>query len=304
MTKKANKKPLFRLKKNQNNRSVEKTIGPWKEMWYRLKKNKFAVAGLVTIVILILIAIFADYVAPFSFRQQDLNNTFQTPNSVHWFGTDNFGRDIFSRVVYGARVSLRVGIISVSIALIIGGTLGAIAGYKGGLFDSLVMRMMDILLAVPQMLLAIAIVSAMGGGLNNVMIAVGISSIPQYARIVRANVLSLKEQQFIEAARAVGSRNSSIVIRHIIPNTLAPLIVQSTLGVAGAILAAAGLGFLGLGLEPPRPEWGAMLNDGRHYLRDYPHMTTFPGLAIMITILSLNLLGDGLRDALDPKLKH
>ncbi len=286
-------------KKNDEN----KIIGPWKEMWFRLSKNKLAVLGLIVLIALVLIAIFADYVAPFSYREQDLLNRFTTPNAVHWFGTDNFGRDIFSRVVYGARVSLRVGLISVGIALFIGGAIGAFAGYKGGWADTLFMRFMDIMLAIPSMLLAIAIVSSLGGGLTNVMIAVGIGSIPQYARIVRASVISLKEQQFIEAARAVGSKNLTIILKHLLPNTLAPVIVQSTLGVASAILAAAALGFLGLGLEPPRPEWGAMLNDGRHYLRDYPHMTTFPGLAIMVTILSLNLLGDGLRDALDPKLK-
>src|SRR5690554_251704 len=281
----------------------DNVVGPWKEMWFRLRKNKLAVTGLVVLILLILMAIFADYVAPFSYREQDLLNRFATPNATNWFGTDNFGRDIFSRVVYGARVSLRVGLISVGIALFVGGTIGAVAGYKGGWSDTMFMRFMDIMLAIPSMLLAIAIVSSLGGGLTNVMIAVGIGSIPQYARIVRASVISLKDQQFVEAARAVGSKNSTIIFKHLLPNTLAPVIVQSTLGVASAILAAAALGFLGLGLEPPRPEWGAMLNDGRHYLRDYPHMTTFPGLAIMITILSLNLLGDGLRDALDPKLK-
>lgn len=295
---------MFKRKKVTFNKKEEtKIIGPWKEMWFRLRKNKLAVVGLIVLIALILIAIFADYVAPFTYRQQDLLNRFATPNATHWFGTDNFGRDIFSRVVFGARVSLRVGLISVGIALFIGGFIGAIAGYKGGLADTLFMRFMDIMLAIPSMLLAIAIVSSLGGGLTNVMIAVGIGSIPQYARIVRASVISLKDQQFVEAARALGSKNSTIIFKHLVPNTLAPVIVQSTLGVASAILAAAALGFLGLGLEPPRPEWGAMLNDGRHYLRDYPHMTTFPGLAIMITILSLNLLGDGLRDALDPKLK-
>lgn len=295
---------MMKRKENVAKKNDEKKIiGPWKEMWFRLSKNKLAVLGLIVLIALILMAIFADYVAPFSYREQDLLNRFTTPNATHWFGTDNFGRDIFSRVVYGARVSLRVGLISVGIALFIGGAIGAYAGYKGGLADTLFMRFMDIMLAIPSMLLAIAIVSSLGGGLTNVMIAVGIGSIPQYARIVRASVISLKDQQFVEAARAVGSKNSTIIFKHLLPNTLAPVIVQSTLGVASAILAAAALGFLGLGLEPPRPEWGAMLNDGRHYLRDYPHMTTFPGLAIMVTILSLNLLGDGLRDALDPKLK-
>lgn len=293
---------MFKRKNKQTN--IYATIGPWEEMWIRLRKNRLAVVGLIVIVVLIIMAIFADFVAPFPFAQQDLNNTFAKPSSVHWFGTDNFGRDIFSRVVYGSRVSLRVGLISVGIALIVGGILGALAGYIGGLFDGIVMRIVDIMLAIPSMLLAIAIVSSLGGGLTNVMIAVGIGSIPQFARIMRASVLSLKEEQFIEASRALGLRNHAIIIRHILPNTLAPVIVQSTLGVASAILSAASLGFLGLGLEPPRPEWGAMLSDGRPYLRDFPHLTTFPGIAIMITILALNLLGDGLRDALDPKMKE
>lgn len=285
-------------------KSTNTMVGPWQEMWIRLRKNKLAVVGLVVLVTLIVMAIFADYIAPFSYREQDLTNKFALPNAVNWFGTDNFGRDIFSRVVYGSRVSLRVGLISVGIALFIGGLLGAIAGYVGGWFDGLLMRIVDIMLAIPSMLLAIAIVSSLGGGLTNVMIAVGIGSIPQFARITRASVISLKEEQFIEAARALGIKNHNIVIKHILPNTLAPVIVQSTLGVATAILSAASLGFLGLGLEPPRPEWGAMLSDGRPYLRDYPHLTTFPGVAIMVAILALNLLGDGLRDALDPKMKE
>lgn len=292
---------MFRKKDETKNTNMN--LGPWREMWLRLNKNRLAMVGLYVLIILVLMAIFADFVAPFSFKEQNLLNTFAKPNATHWFGTDNFGRDIFSRVVFGARVSLRVGLISVGIALIIGGTIGAIAGFKGGWIDTIVMRIMDIMLAIPSMLLAIAIVSSMGGGLRNVMIAVGIGNIPSYARIIRASVIALKEEQFVEASYALGSSNRAIIWKHILPNTMAPIIVQSTLGVASAILAAAALGFLGLGLEPPRPEWGAMLNDGRHYLRDHPHMTTFPGVAIMITILSLNLLGDGLRDALDPKLK-
>ncbi len=293
---------MFRINKTKNI-DQNATIGPWQEMWYRLNQNKLAMLGLFVLIFLLLIAVFADFITPFTFKEQNLMNTFAKPNATHLFGTDNFGRDIFSRVVYGARVSLRVGLISVGIALIVGGFIGAIAGFRGGWIDTILMRIMDIMLAIPSMLLAIAIVSSMGGGLRNVMIAVGIGNIPSYARIIRASVISLKEEQFVEASRALGSTNRTIITKHILPNTLAPIIVQSTLGVASAILAAAALGFLGLGLEPPRPEWGAMLNDGRHYLRDYPHMTTFPGVAIMITILSLNLLGDGLRDALDPKLK-
>lgn len=276
----------------------------WLEVWRRLKQNKSAMVGLAIIMVLILSALFADIIAPFGIDDQNLMNALQKPNSTHWFGTDNFGRDIFSRVVHGSRISLQVGFIAVGIAMITGGILGAIAGYYGGRLDNFIMRMMDILLAIPSILLAISIVAALGPGLSNVMIAVGISSIPSYSRIVRASVLTLKDQEFVEAARAVGANDVRIIGRHIIPNSMAPIIVQATLGVAGAILSAAGLSFIGLGIQPPTPEWGAMLSSGRQFIRDYPHMTAFPGLVIMITIFGLNLLGDGLRDALDPRLKN
>jgi len=276
----------------------------WLEVWRRLKQNKSAMLGLAIIMVLILSALFADIIAPFGIDDQNLMNALQKPNSTHWFGTDNFGRDIFSRVVHGSRISLQVGFIAVGIAMITGGILGAIAGYYGGRLDNFIMRMMDILLAIPSILLAISIVAALGPGLSNVMIAVGISSIPSYSRIVRASVLTLKDQEFVEAARAVGANDVRIIGRHIIPNSMAPIIVQATLGVAGAILSAAGLSFIGLGIQPPTPEWGAMLSSGRQFIRDYPHMTAFPGLVIMITIFGLNLLGDGLRDALDPRLKN
>ena len=282
---------------------IEKRQSLWLETWHRLRKNKAAVIGLIILVSLVLVAFFADFIAPFSYRAQDLDSVLLPPNSVNWFGTDNFGRDIFSRVVYGTRISLMIGFIAVGIALVIGGTLGAIAGFYGGIFDNILMRLVDIMLAVPTILLAISIVATLGSSITNLMIAVGISSVPSYARLVRASVMSIKETQYIEAARAMGTRNVKIIIKHVIPNTLAPVIVQATIGVAGAILSAAGLGFIGLGIQPPNPEWGAMLNAGRHFIRDYHHLTTYPGLAIMITILSLNLLGDGLRDVLDPKLK-
>ncbi|SFN98550.1 ABC transporter permease [Proteiniclasticum ruminis] len=282
----------------------KKKSGPWREVWRRLKQNKAAMLGLLVMVILILAAVFADYVAPYGYDDQDLMRRFQTPNKDHWFGTDNFGRDIFSRIVYGAQVSLKVGLIAVGIAMFIGGALGAVAGFYGGKIDNVIMRFIDILLAVPSILLAISIVAALGPELRNVMIAVGIGSIPSYGRIVRASVLSLRDQEFIEAARAVGADDTRLILKHIIPNSMAPLIVQATIGVANAILSAAGLGFIGLGIQPPLAEWGAMLNSGRQYIRDYPHLTAFPGLAIMITIFALNLLGDGLRDALDPRLKN
>lgn len=274
------------------------------EVWKRLKRNKLALAGLFVIIILILVAVFADFIAPYPYAEQNLKAAFQFPSSKHIFGTDEFGRDIFSRIIFGSRISFEVGFIAVSIAVVTGGVLGAIAGYYGGVIDNLIMRFMDIALSIPQILLAIAIVAALGPSLANLMIAVGISSIPGYARIVRASVLSIKGQEFVEAARAAGSSNGRIIFRHIIPNVLAPIIVQATLGVALAILTAAGLSFIGLGIQPPTPEWGSMLSGGRGYIRDYSYMTLFPGLAIVVTILALNVLGDGLRDALDPKLKN
>lgn len=275
----------------------------WAEVWRRLKKNRMAMIGLIILILLVLMAIFADVLAPAGFNAQNIKVRSKAPSNEFWFGTDNFGRSILDRAIHGSRVSLVIGIISVSIAVVFGGLLGAVAGFFGGKIDNLIMRVMDILLAIPSILLAISIVAALGGGLFNVMIAVGISSIPGYARIVRASVLSLKGQEFVDAARAIGAGNGRIIFKHIIPNSLAPVLVQGTLGVATAILSAAGLSFIGLGLQPPNPEWGAMLAVGRHHVRDHGHMTLFPGLFIMITILALNLLGDGLRDALDPKLK-
>jgi len=286
------------------NPGQQKKRSQWLEVWRRLKQNKAAMVGLFIIAVLILSAIFAPWIAPYHYDDQDLLRTFQSPSRNHLLGTDNFGRDILSRIIYGSRISLMVGFIAVSISLIIGGFLGAVAGYYGGRLDNVIMRGIDILMAIPSILLAISIVASLGPGLRNVMIAVGIATIPTYARIVRASVIILKDQEFIEAARAVGADDMRIISKHIMPNSLAPLIVQGTLGVANAILSAAGLSFIGLGFQPPTPEWGAMLSQGRQYIRDYWHMTTFPGLAIMTTIFGLNLLGDGLRDALDPRLKN
>ncbi len=276
----------------------------WGETWRRLRRNKFAMMGLFVLIIIVICSIFAEQIAPYGIDDQNLRNGYQTPSSEYPMGTDNLGRCIFSRLVYGARISLQVGFIAVGIAAVIGGTLGAIAGYYGKMIDAVIMRIVDVLLAIPSILLAISIVAAFGGSLTNVMIAVGISSIPSYVRIVRASVLSVREQEFIEAARATGASDFRIIFRHILPNSLSPLIVQSTLGVAGAILSASGLSFIGLGIQPPSPEWGAMLTAGRAYFRDYPHIVMGPGLVIVITIFALNLFGDGLRDALDPKLKR
>lgn len=289
---------------DKNVKAKRKKTSALAEVWKRLKKNKLALIGLGIIIVLFLIAIFADVIAPYDYAKQDLKNILKFPNKAHPFGTDEFGRDILSRVIYGSRISLIVGFIAVSISVILGGFLGAIAGYYGGKLDNMIMRFMDILFAIPGILLAISIVAALGPGLKNLMIAVGVSSTPGYARIVRASVLSIKDQEFVEAAKAAGSSNTRIIFRHIIPNCLAPIIVQATLGVALAILTAAGLSFIGLGIQPPTPEWGSMLSGGRGYIRDNWYMTMFPGLAIVVTIFALNVLGDGLRDALDPKLKN
>ena len=281
-----------------------KRRGAFAEVLFRLSKSPLAMFGLAIILLLIFCALFAEVISPYSPIKQDLMHMFETPSAEHWLGTDEFGRDILSRLIFGARVSLQVGFIAVGIALVVGGMLGAISGYYSGWLDNSIMRVMDVLLSIPQTLLAIAIVAALGPSLMNLMIAVGISAVPTYARIVRGSVLSIRSMEFIEAARSVGSSDLRIILRHIIPNSMAPIIVQSTLGVASAILNAAGLSFLGLGIQPPNPEWGAMLSGGRQYIRDFPHMTLYPGLAIMFTILALNFLGDGLRDALDPKLKR
>ena len=277
----------------------------FQETWRRLKKNRMAMLGLFVITLLILVSIFADFIFDYNdvVIKQDTSIRLEGPSSEHWLGTDEFGRDILARLVHGSRVSLSVGVVAVTISLLIGGTLGAIAGFYGGKVDNVIMRFMDILLAVPSLLLSITIVSALGPSLINLMLAIGISTVPSYARIVRASVLTVKDQEFVEAARCIGANNFEIITSHIIPNCMAPIIVQVSLKVASAILSTSGLSFLGLGVKAPTPEWGAMLSGGRSYLRNAPHLCIFPGIAIIITILSLNLLGDGLRDALDPKLK-
>ena len=276
----------------------------FQETWTRLKKNKVAFASLFILLILFLIAVFADLIAPYSYSEQNLTNILQKPSSEHWFGTDQYGRDIFSRVIYGSRISLSVGFVAVGVALLAGGILGAIAGFYGGRVDNVIMRCMDILLSIPSVLLALAIVAAFGTSIINLMIAAGISTVPSYARLIRAEILSIKDQEYIEAARAVGTNDFIIITKHIIPNCLAPILVQATFGVATAILTVAGLSFVGLGLQPPIPEWGSMLSDVRAYIRGYAYMMVPPAVAIAITVFCLNSLGDGLRDALDPKLRN
>lgn len=269
----------------------------------RFLKNKLAVLGSVILIILCIMAIFAPLISPYPYDEQNLLEAQQPPSSKHWLGTDNFGRDILSRCIYGARISLTVGVISVAVAIILGGILGSVAAYYGGFIDDIIMRLLDVIYAVPALLLAIAIASTLGSGLNNIMMAIALGNMPSYARVVRASVLTVKENEFIEAARGIGANDARIIFKHILPNALAPIIVQGTLGVAGAILACATLSFLGLGIQPPTPEWGSMLSIARQFIRKSPYMSIFPGLFIMITVFSLNVIGDGIRDATDPKLK-
>ena len=275
----------------------------WADVWYRFRKNKMAMFGLIVLILLILCAIFADFITPYGYDDQNLDIAIQGPSREHLFGTDNFGRDIFSRIIYGSRISLQVGLLAVGVAIVVGGIFGAVAAFYGKAVDSVIMRLMDVLLAIPGMLLAIAIAATLGPGLGNMMIAIAIGNVPGYARVVRAAVLTVKEQEYIEAAQSIGANDIRVIFRHILPNAMAPIIVQATLGVAGSILSCATLSFLGLGITPPIPEWGAMLSAARQYLRDAWYMATFPGLFIMLTVYALNVVGDGLRDAIDPRLK-
>lgn len=298
------------MKKTLENTNTQRSL--WQDAWRRFRKNRTAMAGLIFLCLLVLIAV-ATLVID-AVTQKEFYNTYVTsqnllerlkgPSLAHPFGQDEYGRDILLRMLWGVRYSLFMGGIAIIFSLIVGGALGALAGYYGKVIDTVLMRFMDILLAIPSMLLATAIVAALGTSLVNVLIAIGIAYIPTFARTVRASVLTVKDQEFIEAASAIGCNDREIIFKYIVPNAMAPIIVQATLGLAGAILSIAGLSFLGLGIQPPTPEWGAMLSNARTYFRDAWHVTVIPGLGIMLTILSLNLMGDGLRDALDPRMKN
>ena len=264
-------------------------------------KNKLALVGVAVVAGLIFLAIFADLLAPYDPLEQNIILKLKPPSTTHWFGQDSLGRDILSRMIYGSRVSLKVGIATVSISLTVGLIIGSISGYYGGLVDELFMRIVDILMAFPGILLAIAMVAVLGPDLNHVILALCLIGWVGYARLVRGQVLYVRELDYVTAALALGASSTRIIALHIIPNLIAPVIVEATFGMAGAILAEAGLSFLGLGVQPPTPSWGAMLNEGREYLLLAPHTTIFPGIAIMLVVLGLNFLGDGLRDYLDVK---
>lgn len=294
---------MFKRKEANRINSVKKS--KTQEIWHQFKKNKGAVAGLVMICIILVVAIAAEFC--FDYRTDIAGISrykLETPSFEHFFGTDHLGRDVFARVLYGARYSLLIGFVVVTISTCVGTLLGAIAGYYGGTVENVIMRIVELFLMIPNILLAIIFVAAFGISLTNLMVALGLSTVPHFARTGRSSVMTVRGNEYVEAAKALGVSDFKIIVKHILPNALSPILVQATTRVASAIISAATFSFLGLGVPSPLPEWGAMLSDARPFMRDYPHLIIFPGLAIMITVLAINLVGDGLRDALDPKLKR
>ena len=275
----------------------------FKEIWRRLRKNKAAMISIFVIIAVVLIAICADLLAPYPYDLQDYGKSFAPPSSENLLGCDKLGRDLLSRIIYGTRQSLQLGVISVAIASIVGILIGAIAGYYGNWTDTLIMRALDIYQSIPMFLLCVTLAAVMGPSLRNAIIAIGISTIPGPARLMRASILTVRETEYIEAAKAINASNRRIILKHIVPNAIAPLIVSITMSVGICILSGAGLSFIGLGAQPPIPEWGALVSDARNIMREHGALAMYPGICIMITVLAFNLLGDGLRDALDPRLK-
>ena len=275
-----------------------------KEFWRRFRKNRTAILGLVILAVIVCIAVFADLIVPYARCIEQVGaDRLQPPNPSHWFGTDELGRDLFSRVVHGARYSLFVGVVTSLIALAIGAVLGASAAYFGGMVDNVIMRIIDVFMCVPPILLSLAVVSALGTSLRNLIIAITISCIPGNTRLIRSVVLTVVEQDYVEAARSYGTTNRRIIFRYVLPNAMGPIIVNTTMMISDMILSAAGLSFIGMGIQPPAPEWGALLSNAQTYIFTAPYLLFFPGIFIILTSLSFNLVGDGLTDALDPKLK-
>jgi peptide/nickel transport system permease protein len=275
--------------------------GAWRSVWRKLRRRRAAMVGLVVVILFIGAALFAPWLAPFDPVETSWSAIRKAPSAAHWFGTDDIGRDVFSRIVWGTRASLLAGVVAVSIAVALGVPIGMTAGLVGGFVDALISRLTDAFLACPFLILAIALAAFLGPNLTNAMIAIGVSATPIFVRLTRAQVLNVKVEEYIEAARALGNSPFRIAWRHVLPNILAPVIVQSTLAIAAAIIAEASLSFLGLGQQPPAPSWGSMLNTAKNYVDNAPWMAIWPGLAIFLLVLSFNLLGDGLRDALDPR---
>ena len=275
-----------------------------KEIWRRMRRNKIAMVGLFILTIILLCTLFADLIVPYQAAlEQNMDSRYLTPTAGHPFGTDLYGRDIFARIIHGTRNSLLMGIGAVVVGITLGGLLGSIAGFFGGKIDAVIMRVLDTVMCIPFMLMALAIVAALGSGLVNVLIALMIAMVPYYTRVIRSAILNVVGMDFIEAARSCGTPNRYIILKHILPNAIGPVIVQATMSVGNMIISAAAMSFLGMGIQPPAPEWGAMLSEGKEYMLYAPHMVIFPGAAIALTALSINLMGDGLRDALDPRLK-
>lgn len=275
--------------------------GLWSDAWQRLRRNRAAMAGSLVLALLVLVALTAPLIAPYEPAEQDYAHVLEGPSLYHPFGTDNFGRDIYSRVIYGSRISLSLGVLGIALGLLVGLAVGLVAGQSGGAVDDLLMRLVDLLLAFPQLLLAIMVIAALGVGEANVIVAIGLFSVPYFARVVRGQILSLKQREFTLAAQAIGAGSLRILLAHLLPNALASILVIASLRLGTAILTVATLSFLGLGIRPPAPEWGTMLTEGRQLLQTAPHLAIFPGLAIVLTVLAVNLVGDGLRDALDPR---
>lgn len=296
---------LLQKKKKRNNRPVRlQSQSAFSLTIHRVLKNRGAIIGLIVFGILVLIAILGDWIMPYSYSKMDLTNAFAPPSWAHWLGTDDMGRDILSRLIYGSRYSLSIGFLSCAFSTLLGLILGAVSGFFGGKVDLIIMRVLDVIAAVPNILLAICISATLGNGFINCVLALGFSGIPSVARVMRASMLNIRELEYVEAAKSINCKYRRIIAVHVVPNAIAPVIVQVSLSIASSLISAASLSYIGLGIQPPNPEWGAMLSAGRAYIREYPNLTLIPGVAVLVTVLCMNLIGDALRDALDPKLKR
>ena len=287
----------------ENVKSKKKKKSRFGEVWRRLKKNKAAMISLFVIIFIILVAVFANFLAPYPYDLQDYDKSFAPPSRENLLGCDRLGRDLFSRIIYGSRQSLQLGIVAIAISATIGILIGAVAGYYGGWTDILIMRILDIYQSIPMFLLSVTLAAVLGPSLRNAIIAIGISMVPGPARLMRASILTVRGTEYVEAAKAINAGTVRIIRRHILPNAIAPMIVSITMSIGLSILSGAGLSFIGLGAQPPIPEWGALISEARNMMREHGTLALYPGLCVMITVLSFNLLGDGLRDALDPRLK-
>ncbi|MCL1834939.1 MAG: ABC transporter permease [Oscillospiraceae bacterium] len=283
---------------------IKKKQSRFSEIWRRLKKNKAAVVSLFVIAFIILVALFAPLIAPYGYDEVNYDKSFAPPSWENPLGCDKLGRDLLSRIIYGSRQSLQLGLVAVAISATIGIMIGAVAGYYGGWTDTLIMRALDIYQSIPMFLLCVTLAAILGPSLRNAILAIGISMIPGPARLMRASILTVRETEYVEAARAINAGTGRIIRKHIVPNAIAPMIVSITMSIGNSVLSGAGLSFIGLGAQPPIPEWGALINDARNIMREHGSLAMYPGLCVMITVLAFNLLGDGLRDALDPRLKN